>query len=158
MKTGCNLILAAFAALILGLAVAGCGKPNEAATVTPHSLHLEKDSAWSVFDILDVSWTDPVTGTGATLFHGPPSDLRGDNAFASDGYKGQAVDIRVKGYIKGGLAFEEKRIIAADGSTLLSRETVLAYNPKPDTTVIPPKVDSLPTDTGFIPVFPIHPR
>jgi hypothetical protein len=121
------------------------------------TVHVGKDSAWAAFDSISIAWYDPVTGAGATLFQGKPSDLSKDNAFASEGYRGQAVEIRVKGYAKGALAFEEKRVLAADGATLLSKEIILAYIPKPDTLVIPIKPDTIPTLPDFLPVFPVHP-
>jgi hypothetical protein len=121
--------LAGFLGALLALVWAGCDVSSEGGRAF---LVIRKDAAWDAFERLEISWHDSVSGSGATLFDGPPASLASVNRFQADGYHGQAIAIFFRGFRANALAFEEKRGFDGANPKVVTKEfTPIAPNPGP---------------------------
>ena len=144
-----RLILVALAMVAILLAVFSCNVTSE----NGHTyLNIQNDTTWSKFDTLEISWKDSLSGTSGILFYGTPSDLKDNNKFEADGYKGQKIQIIFKGFNKKVLVYEEHRGFDGAAPTEVTKEVISVppVGPSPVVTqgkVRPPRVSIIKFDT-----------
>lgn len=112
-------------------------------------IHVETDSAWTRYDSLEITWKDTVTGAQGILYQGPPAGLDPMNKLPADDYKGQKIDIVVKGIKGGELVYQEVRHFDGQDANAMVIDTVVGktipVGPKTDTTGKPIRKPGLPT-------------
>lgn len=106
---------------------------------------IRKDTAWSRFDRIEISWLDTVSGEGGLLFNGSPDQLNASNRFEAESYRGQKVRILFKGYIGENLVFEEHRHF--DSASPKTVEKVIVPLLPPGAKESPPRLSPIQTDT-----------
>jgi hypothetical protein len=118
-RTSIRMFPGLWITLLLASLWAGCNLASDEA----HTYFtIKKDTAWSKFDRLVISWRDSASGAGATLFDGPPSSLAPLTRFQADGYKGGPIAFYFRGYAANILAFEEKRGYDAAHPKVVTKE------------------------------------